>query len=212
MPEPGATVFIVDDDAAIRDGLVMLFRTHGYEPEAFPSGPAFLERCAGAMPERYAAILDLSMPEMDGLQLQSKLQDGGLDIPIIFLSGDGDIPTAVDAVRHGAIDFVEKPVDSDVLIDRVETALELQRSRDKTGWLRREFRARLKTLTARERQVLESIADGKTSRVAGAELGISERTIELHRSRILKKMGARNSNELLNRVIPNLERLGELDN
>lgn len=205
MPDSPATVFIIDDDEAIRDGLSMLLYSHGYEPQAFSRGPDFLARCDNIMPERFMAILDLNMPGIDGLSLQVELQRRGLDIPLVFLSGDGDIPSAVDAVQKGAVDFVEKPVDTSLLIELVEKALNLQKDRNEATSTRRQFRVRLETLTRREREVLENIAEGKTSNVTASELGISERTIELHRSRILKKMGVRNSTELLNLVIPNLE-------
>lgn len=204
MTEPRSTVFIVDDDEAIRSGLSLLLRSYSYQPESFPSGQAFLARCEQAMPQRFMAIFDLSMPGMDGLRLQDELQRRSIDVPIVFLSGGGDIPAAVEAVRHGAIDFVEKPVDSAILIDRIEKALNLQESRNTHAAAQNGFQVRLESLTPREREVLESIADGKTSKATASSLGISERTIELHRSRILKKMGTRNSAELLNLVIPNL--------
>jgi FixJ family two-component response regulator len=150
------------------------------------------------------AILDLSMPGMDGLTLQEELLRRRIAMPVVFLSGGGDIPAAVDAVRHGAVDFVEKPVDSDVLIDRVERALETSQKRDDTAATEQIFQEQVASLTPRERQVLDSIADGKTAKRTALNLGISERTVELHRSRVLKKMGVRNATELLNRVIPNL--------
>ena len=198
------TVFIVDDDEAVRGSLSLLLRSYGYDSQVFSSANALLERCAQALPQRLMAILDLSMPGMDGLALQEELIRRRIPIPLVFLSGGGDIPAAVDAVRHGAIDFVEKPVDSDLLIDRVEKALEMSRNHDDAAAAERSFRARVGSLTPREREVLDSIADGKTAKGTALDLGISERTVELHRSRILKKMGVRNATELLNRVIPNL--------
>lgn len=200
------TVFIVDDDEAIRSGLSMLLQSYGYPVETFAAPDEFLARCARPMPERFMAILDLSMPEMTGLELQAELNRRSVSVPIVFLSGEGDIPAAVNAVQNGAVDFVEKPVDTDLLIDRIQTALERQQYDRRNDTANREIRAGLESLTGREREVLENLAGGRISKVIAHELGISERTVELHRSRILKKMGARNTTELLNRVIPVLQR------
>jgi len=205
MTEDKSTVFIIDDDDAIRSGLTMLLETYGYAAEAFASPVAFLERCSRPMPARFMAIVDLSMPEMSGLELQAELNRKHIRIPLVFLSGEGDIPAAVNAVQHGAIDFVEKPVDSELLIDRIETALQQQRHEDDNDADIRRVRNALDSLTGREREVLEYLAMGKISKVIAHELGISERTVELHRSRILKKLDARNTTELLNRVIPVLQ-------
>lgn len=151
------------------------------------------------------AILDLSMPDMDGLGLQGELNRRHIRLPTVFLSGAGDIPAAVRAVQHGAIDFVEKPVDTDLLIDRIDTALKQQGAQRQQDTEVEEVQSCLDTLTSREREVLEKLAGGKISKIIAHELDISERTVELHRSRILKKMGARNTAELLNRVIPVLQ-------
>lgn len=205
MAEGTATVFIVDDDDAIRSGLSMLLRSCGYAVEAFAAPEAFLERCALPLPEQFMAILDLSMPEMSGLELQAELKRRRISVPIVFLSGEGGIPAAVNAVRNGAIDFVEKPVDTGLLIDRINAALKQQLHEHRNDTATREIRAGLESLTNREREVLENLARGRISKVIAHELGISERTVELHRSRILKKLGARNTTELLNRVIPVLQ-------
>ncbi len=197
-----STVFVVDDDEAIRSGLSMLLATCGYSVETFPTPHAFLDRCNRLMPERFMAILDLNMPEMNGLELQAELTRRHVRIPTVFLSGEGDIPAAVSAVRHGAVDFVEKPVDTDLLVNRIEAALRQQLDERESDAGTFNTRRCLDSLTDREREVLENLAGGKISKVIAYELGISERTVELHRSRILKKMGARNSTELLNRVIP----------
>lgn len=202
MTDGKGTVFVVDDDEAIRNGLSMLLATHGYTVETFSSAETFLQRSENPMPKRCMAILDLNMPDMDGLELQAELQHRRAAVPTVFLSGEGDIPAAVQAVQRGAIDFVEKPVDTDLLIDRIVTALTQQDSERENNTAARETVACLDTLTTREREVLENLAGGKISKVIARDLAISERTVELHRSRILKKMGARNTTELLNRVIP----------
>lgn len=205
MTEAGSTVFVVDDDAAIRSGLSMLLGSYGLSVETFASPGAFLERCAQPLPERFMAILDLSMPEMNGLELQAELINRHIGMPIVFLSGEGDIPAAVNAVQNGAVDFVEKPVDTELLIDRIDTALQHQRDERDSDTAANATLACLEALTDREREVLENLASGKISKVIAHDLAISERTVELHRSRILKKMGARNTAELLNRVIPVLQ-------
>lgn len=205
MTEAASTVFVVDDDAAIRSGLSMLLESYGYSVETFASPAAFLDRCAQPLPERFMAILDLSMPEMNGLELQAELSNRYTGMPIVFLSGEGDIPAAVNAVQNGAVDFVEKPVDTELLIDRIDTALQQQRDEHGSATAANATLACLESLTGREREVLENLAGGKISKVIAHDLAISERTVELHRSRILKKMGARNTTELLNRVIPVLQ-------
>lgn len=197
------TVYIVDDDAAIRSGLSMLLQSSGYETRSFHSGEAFLEHCMEPLPERAAAILDLSMPIMDGLELQSEMQRRNIDIPVVFLSGDGDVPLAVVAVQRGAVDFIEKPVNTNVLLDRLSNALDTTDNGD-TGENHSDTQSRLSSLTERERQVLNGIAGGKTSKTIAEDMDISERTVELHRSRVLKKMGVRNSTELLNHILPAL--------
>lgn len=202
MTDEKGTVFVVDDDEAIRNGLSMLLHTYGYTVETFPSAQPFLQRCESPMPERRMAILDLNMPDMDGLELQAELQRRRVSLPMVFLSGEGDIPAAVQAVQNGAVDFVEKPVDTNLLIDRIDTALKQRDSDHEHDTAARETLACLDTLTSREREVLENLAGGKISKVIAQDLAISERTVELHRSRILKKLGARNTAELLNRVIP----------
>lgn len=205
MPEAVSTVFVVDDDAAIRSGLSMLLESYGYSVETFASPAAFLDRCARPLSERFMAILDLSMPEMNGLELQAELDNRHIGMPIVFLSGEGDIPAAVNAVQNGAVDFIEKPVDTELLIDRIDTALQRQRDEHDSDTVTNATLACLEALTDRERQVLENLASGKISKVIAHDLAISERTVELHRSRILRKMGARNTAELLNRVIPVLQ-------
>lgn len=180
----------------------MLLKTYGYEPRCFQSGGEFLECCGETLPNRCMAILDLRMPGMDGLELQAELRRRNIWIPVVFLSGEGDIPAAVSAVQHGAMDFIEKPVNSDLLMDRIEKALEIQERKRASDAADEVIQSRLASLTPREREVLELIAEGRTSKAIAIDLGVSERTIELHRSRVLKKMYVRNSSELLNQVIP----------
>lgn len=195
-------VFVVDDDQAIRDGLTLLLTAHEYEVSCFACAEEFLDRCKQTLPDQCMAILDLSMPNMNGLELQQELQIREVNIPVVFLSGEGDIPAAVKAVQHGAIDFVEKPVESDLLIDRIEKALLKKRQQKLQDTNNRLLRERLASLTPREKEVLDNLVKGKASKVIAFDLGISERTIELHRSKILKKMKVANSTQLLNQIIP----------
>lgn len=197
-------VFVVDDDDAIRSGLSMLLESYGYHPQTFRSGEDFLTRCSESLPDRCMAILDLSMPGMNGLEIQAEMRKRGIEVPVVFLSGEGDIPAAVSAVQHGAVDFIEKPVNSDLLIDRIEKAFELQEEKRASNETDEVVQSRLASLTPREREILELIAGGQISKSIAIDLGISERTVELHRSRILKKMRVRNSTELLNQVLPSL--------
>ena len=198
------TVFVVDDDDAIRSGLSMLLESYGYRPRTFHSGEEFLACCSKSLPDRCMAILDLSMPGMDGLEIQAEMRKKGIEVPVVFLSGEGDIPAAVSAVQHGAVDFIEKPVNSDLLVDRIEKAFELQEQKRTSNKEDELVQSRLASLTPREREILELIAGGQISKSIAIDLGISERTVELHRSRILKKMRVRNSTELLNQVLPSL--------
>lgn len=146
------TVFVVDDDEAIRSGLSMLLATYGYGVETFPTPHAFLDRCKRPLPERFMVILDLAMPDMNGLELQAELIRRQIRVPTVFLSGEGDIPAAVSAVRNGAVDFVEKPVDTGLLVNRIEAALgqQLDEREHDAGTL--DTRSRLDSLTDRERE------------------------------------------------------------
>ena len=194
------TVFLVDDDEAVRDSLKLLLRTAGLRVETFPSAFAFLARYR---PERAGCLLlDIRMPGMDGLTLQDELFQRGVDIPIVFLTGHGDIPTAVQAVKKGAFDFIEKPFEGHRLLCAVLDALELAAERRGRDAEREAADLRLATLTRREREVLEKILQGKPTRAIAAELFISEKTVEFHRGHINQKLQVESLAELFRRYFP----------
>jgi FixJ family two-component response regulator len=188
-------VIVVDDDAAVRKALSRLLRANGWEVEAFASAEAFLARGAG--PEPACLILDVSLPDLDGLGLQRRLMETGESPPVIFLTGHGDIPMSVSAMKAGAVDFLTKPVDGRLLMDSVRAAAEkdaLTRSaRAETADLRRRY----ESLSSREREVLAGLAAGKLNKQVAADLGIVEQTVKFHRARIMERMGAKSAAELM---------------
>ena len=192
------TVFIVDDDQAVRDSLRMLLRSIGLQAEAFASAHEFLE-AYGDRPG--CLVLDIRMPGMSGLELQDELNRRQAILPIIFITGHGDVPMAVEAMQAGAVDFLQKPFRDQDLIDRINQALERDcRNRE----LLRERKAiieRLATLTPREHEVLELVTQGKANKVIAGDLNVSQRTVEIHRARVMEKMRAASLAHLVRMVI-----------
>lgn len=183
------TVFVVDDDPAVRESLAMLLDSAGHRAACFETAGAFLDAFDPAASG--CAIIDLRLPGIDGLELQDELRARGACLPVVFLTGHADVPAAVQALKHGAMDFVQKPFDADSLLGLVGRALEAD-AEQRAGLARREAaEARLADLTPREREVMALVVDGLASKVIAADLGISERTVELHRSHIMRKTGAR---------------------
>ncbi len=189
-------VYIIDDDDAVRAGLKLLLESEGFQIEHFASAVEFFRSCPKDCACRGCIILDLQMPDMDGLAVQKQLHALGITMPIIFLSGHGTVPTAVQALRHGAMDFIEKPVDQELLLNCVRRALQNDHDNFSRVAQHRVVEQHLARLTHREREIMDMIAAGKPNKVVAIELGISERTVELHRSRILKKMEVKNAVEL----------------
>lgn len=191
-------VYVVDDDAIVRDGLLLLLESADLPARAFDSAEAFL---AGFVDDRPGClVLDLRMSGMNGLDLQAELGRRGVVLPIVFLTAHGDIPMTVQALKSGAIDFLTKPVDGAVLVDVVREALKAsERLRAESAATRAE-RARLEVLTPRERTVLELAVTGASNKVIARQLGISFRTVEAYRSRILHKTGAGSLMELAHRL------------
>jgi two-component system response regulator FixJ len=186
--EQAATVYIVDDDAAIRDGLSWLLSSVNLRARAYASADEFL---ADWDPRRPGCLLlDLRMPGTSGLELQEQLVKAGHRIPIIFLSGHGDVPTAVRAMQAGAAEFLTKPFSERFLLERVQAALEQDIKQRRQQRLNEEVTARYSVLTPREREVLHLVVAGKVNREIAAELSISPKTVELHRSNLMKKMHA----------------------
>lgn len=207
LKEPPPTVFVIDDDEAVRNSLRLLLKSLNLSVHAYASAQEFLPtyhpRQAGCL------LLDIRMPGMSGLELQQQLNLQGATIPVIFITGHGDVPMAVEAMQHGAFDFLQKPFRDQDLIDRVQRALE--RDALLRAQLRETDRIRehLDALTAREREVLDLMVSGKANKVMAAELGVSQRTVEIHRARVMEKMQARSLAQLV-RMIMEVQRAPDL--
>jgi len=190
--------YLVDDDAAIRDALAWLLRSRGIECRAWPSAEAFLADYRTDMSG--CLILDLRMTGMTGSELFDRLLALGCAMPVIFLTGHGDVPLAVHTLKRGAFDFIEKPFNDNELADRVLAALAHEESRRRRDGARAEIEECLATLTEREREVMERILAGKLNKVIADELHIAMRTVEVHRAHIFAKMGVRSAVELAQRL------------
>lgn len=192
-------IYVVDDDPAVRDALNVVLAREGYAVTGFADGPSFLSAATAAPPS--CIILDVHMPGRSGLDVLKELNAQHFPAPIFIISGQGDIPMAVDAIKHGAFDFIEKPFDGDTVVTRVREAIEAssRRTGDADG-LASAFPG-TELLTPREREVLQQIAAGASNKEAGRHLGISPRTIEVHRARIMEKLGARNAADLVRIVL-----------
>lgn len=196
MSEKVEDIYIVDDDPAVRDALRLVFELEGYRVQAFAEGTTFLATARGRVPA--CVILDVHMPGRSGLEVLGEL-GAHYAAPIFMISGQGDIPMAVEAIRHGAHDFIEKPFDADTVVARVREAIDARQrtAGGRGGESPLASFAGEDQLTPREREVLERIALGASNKEAGRQLGISPRTIEVHRARIMEKLGARNTADLV---------------
>jgi FixJ family two-component response regulator len=194
-------VFLVDDDDAVRDALQMLLTVSGLQVRGFASAESFLEYYRPEYPG--CLILDIRMPGMSGLKLQEELLERRINLPIIFITAHGDIPTAVDAVKRGAVEFIEKPFDDYRLMCLVLDALELDAQTRLNASADLSLENRLASLTRRERQVLERVLAGKTSRAISEELYISVRTVEFHRRKVMHKLHADSLRELFHMCLGN---------
>lgn len=193
------TVFVVDDDEAVCKGLTFMLRAAEHTVETFPSAAAFLKAYD---PKRGGClVLDVRMPEMTGLELQHEINARGWQIPTIFITGHGTVSIAIAAMKAGAFDFIEKPLRDDALIEIVEQAFSRDRTMREEEQQRAIIHQRATLLTAREREVFELVATGESNKMIARQLGISFRTVEIHRSHILEKMGARTVAELIRMAI-----------
>jgi FixJ family two-component response regulator len=184
-----ATVYVVDDDEGMRRALSLLLNTVGYQTAAFASPKEFLQKfkpdTAGCL------LLDIRMPGMSGLELQQHLNRMGSMLPVIFITGHGDVPMAVQAMKEGAFEFVQKPFREQDLLDRINHALEQDQENRGNLALRVDVARRVESLTPRERQVMAMVVDGAANKVIAIDLDLSERTVEIHRAKVMEKMGAR---------------------
>ena len=200
LPFPeDALVFIVDDDKSVGDALTLLLRIEGFKTQNFGDGGSFLEAIGLAKPA--CVILDLQLPGCPGLAVLKELSDAKFAAPIIVISGQSDIATAVTAMKNGALDFMEKPFSAAVMLDRVRDAVTAYR-KSTNGYIHglADFPGR-HLLTSREREVLGQVAHGASNKEAGRRLGISPRTVEVHRARIMDKLGAKNAADLMRIVL-----------
>ena len=182
------TVFVVDDDVSVRKSLELLIDSAGWKAETFASAQEFLHRPRVAAPS--CLVLDLSLPDLDGLELQKRVAPDRSDMPIIFISGYGDVPMTVQAMKAGAVEFLTKPLVGDMLVGAIQHALERSRTILDDEDDIRKLRDRHASLTARERQVMALVVSGLLNKQVGGELGISEITVKAHRGQVMRKMNA----------------------
>jgi FixJ family two-component response regulator len=189
------TVFVVDDDDAVRRFLSGLVQSIDLRVEVYASAQDFLEAyepgCPGCL------LLDVRMPGMSGLELQRALAEQSIDLPVIILTGHGNVPVAVQAMKAGAVDFIEKPFNNELLLDRIQTAVAQNVRADSARTRRNEISNRMQSLTPRERQVLDLVVAGETNKGVARHLDISEKTVEIHRANVMQKMRAKSLADLV---------------
>jgi FixJ family two-component response regulator len=193
--DPRQLVYVIDDDEAVRDSMGMLLESADLPHCCYASAERFIEEHDGS--QRGCLVIDIRMPGMSGLELQQQLARMGNSLPIIFITGHGDVPMAVEAMRQGAIDFLRKPVDEEIFLERIAHALD----RESGSWHqkldREQLLQRIDALTEREHEVFLLVAEGVTNKVVASELNISERTVEVHRAQVMKKLDVRTLAQLV---------------
>ncbi|WP_332770165.1 response regulator FixJ [Phenylobacterium sp.] len=190
-----AVVHLIDDDEAVRDSLAFLLTTAGIASRTYESAVTFLDQLAGAAPG--CVVTDIRMPDMNGLELVRRLKDRGASHPIIVITGHGDVPLAVEAMKAGVVDFLEKPFDDDALLGSIRAALAIGGQATQASEERRKFEAMLAALSPRETEVLKGVLAGKQNKVIAFELGISARTVEVYRANVMTKTSAGSLSELV---------------
>ena len=199
MKKPEPTVFVVDDDEELCEGLRWLLESEGLNVQTHTSAEAFLDaydtECPGCL------VLDVRMGGMSGLELQAKLAEQGLSAPVIILTGHADVPMAVQATKAGAVEFLQKPADDQVLLDSIQRAIELDAQVRERQAANAGFAARIELLTPRQREVLDLVVAGKANKQIAAGFGVSPRTVEVHRKRIMRKLRVKSSVDLVRNVM-----------
>jgi FixJ family two-component response regulator len=199
MTTQNATVFVVDDDGAVRKSLELLLKSVGHSPESYRSAQEFLDAYDPARPG--CLILDIRMPGMSGLELQRTLRERGMDIPVIIVTGHGDVPVAVRSLKEGAFEFLEKPFSKQLLLEHVRGALQRDAACRSLKGVHQERASKLALLTPREQEVLELVVAGKVSKEIAAGLGLSKKTVDVHRTHIMQKLQVETLAELVQLVM-----------
>ena len=194
--KPGPIVFIVDDDVSVRESLELLIQTAGWQPETFASATAFLAQPRVRVPS--CLLLDVSLPDLNGLDLQQRIADDRADMPIIFITGYGDVPMTVRAMKAGAVEFLTKPLDDGALLSAISHALDQSRAALGHEAQVRDVRERYESLSRREREVMSLVVSGLLNKQVGGELHISEITVKAHRGKVMRKMKADSLADLVN--------------
>ena len=195
MSEQKGTIHLVDDDEAIRRSASFMLRTSGYVVKTYPSGVDFLREAKSAAPG--CVLLDVRMPEMDGLEVQRAMRDRGILLPVIVMTGHGDVGVAVQAMKSGAVDFIEKPFEKSVLLSAIEEGLSRLEEAGKRNARAEEAKVRLEALTPRELDVLKGLVRGHPNKTIAYDLGISPRTVEIHRANLMTKLAVASLSEAL---------------
>ncbi len=208
MPEIEAKIFIVDDDHAVRDSLQWLIESVGMPVQSFASGTQFLE--SGVLDAVGCAILDIRMPGMSGIEVFEEMKLRDSDMPVLFLTGHGDVHLAVRAMKIGAYDFLEKPFNDQSLLDLIQKAIRSGRTQRRENLHVSEITEKLENLSAREREVLDGVVGGNSNRIIAGLLDLSEKTVEFHRAKMMDKMAAATLADLI-RMITQVNRAGKAD-
>ncbi|WP_020410498.1 response regulator transcription factor [Hahella ganghwensis] len=199
MSELNQTVYVVEDDEPVRDSLLLLLKAEGYATKGYGNAAAFLEEdvvnLSGCL------ILDIRMPGMTGMELHKKLLEMGCAIPVIFVTGHGDVAMAVEAMKLGAVDFVQKPYREEDLLEKVKQALSMDAEQQEALKYKEKLKQRIESLTPRELEIMDMMIEGNANKVIAIELDISQRTVEIHRSRVMQKMGTHSLAQLVQMVL-----------
>ena len=199
MSEKNQTVYVVEDDEAVRDSLQLMLRSAGLNVATYSNANDFLNEWTETMAG--CIVLDIRMPGMDGMELQKHLNERHSLLPIIFVTGHGDVPLAVEAMKHGAVEFIQKPYREEDLLDKIQEALKKDAEQRESLNRRQDIVRRIETLTPREREIMDRMIAGQANKVIAIELDISQRTVEIHRSRVMHKMGTHSLAHLVRMVL-----------